>query len=214
MLFRSGESALRSHHTMILRGVLRVPDQGIDAPIVECFRAPGDSFTVVDYAGVGRFESGVLDGVVWADDPTGGPRIKAGAERAESVRSADFYRAANWREAYPERLTIGTVLRNGRAVWEVLTVSPEGKRVVHSFDAETHLEVALASTLATEGGPQSAETTFSRWVTFGGVLSPTRISDTTGASSSILDVESIDYDAVDFPTLTLPAGVAELVASP
>ena len=87
-----GESALRSHHTMILRGVLRVPDQGIDAPIVECFRAPGDSFTVVDYAGVGRFESGVLDGVVWADDPTGGPRIKAGAERAEAARSADFYR--------------------------------------------------------------------------------------------------------------------------
>jgi hypothetical protein len=207
-----GEDATRAHHTEIIRGLLTLTDQGITANTVECLRAPGDEFSVFEYPGLGRFESGVLDGVVWANDPVAGPRVKDGPERLQAIRSADFFAAADWKEHYPTRETVGPTKQGDRDAWEVVTTTADGKEVHHVFDAGTHLEIGMSSTMVTESGPQPAHTRFSHWVTYDGVLTPTKVDDQTGPSTTVFQIESITYDPPDFPTMTLPAEIEALVA--
>src|SRR6266853_5432252 len=136
-----GKAAYEKHRTEVMHGTFELPAQGIKGTMTVFHAAPDKVRSIIDLEGIGKLESG-SDGVVaWDNSALQGPRVKDGAEKADSFRDATFNSALYWRKLYVKAETTGVETVDTHECYKVVLTPQEGKPVTEFYDKKSGLSI-------------------------------------------------------------------------
>jgi hypothetical protein len=94
-----GRAAYEKVKSEIATATLEITGVGARGRVTSYSAAPAKSYTVIDFAGMGKAEQGSNGEVAWSIDAGEGPRIKQGDERALALRSGVMHMEIRWRDS-------------------------------------------------------------------------------------------------------------------
>jgi hypothetical protein len=208
-----GKQAYDARKSEIMRGAVEVAAMGVKGELVRYAAEPDRYLITMDIPGVGRFVTGVKEGVAWELSDLMGPRIKSGLERAEALREATFNANAVWRELYPKVVTAGEESVDGEDCFKIIMTPPEGPPETLYLSKKTGLGIKMTTTASTQMGDVPAEILFSDYKNLGGILAPSRITERTAGQEIVITLQSVEVNPViPESKFDLPSEVAALAA--
>jgi len=189
-----GKAAYEKRTSEITTGTFEMAAQGLKAAMTAYSAPPDKSYSVIDLEGIGKIESGTVDGVAWDKNAMTGPRVKSGDEKAEALRDASFNGAVNWRTLYTKAETLGVETIDGEECYKVQLTPAQGKPITTFFQKKSGLAVKRQMTAVTQMGEIPAEVLMSDYKNFGGVLQPTRIVQKAAGQEVSITIESVKTD--------------------
>src|SRR6185437_1946969 len=85
-----GKAAYEQRKTEIATGTVEIAGQGLKGTLTRYSEAPDKIYVVMQFAGIGKIESGAADGVAWDTNMMTGPHVKTGDEKAQALQEAAF----------------------------------------------------------------------------------------------------------------------------
>jgi hypothetical protein len=186
-----GKAAYEKRKNEVTTGTLEFKAQGLKGSVTSYAAEPAQEYLILDLAGVGKIESGMNNGVVWEKSAILGPRIKSGAEKAQSLREGTFNPYLHWREQYPKVETAGIETIDGEPCYKVVLTPAEGHPETRYYQKKSGLAVKTTSIGVTQMGEVPFEIIYGDYKTFG-VLMPTKVTQQAGGqefTTTILDVK-------------------------
>lgn len=207
-----GKKAYEARKTEVARGTVEFAAMGVKGKMVRYASDAGEYRLTMELPGIGAMDAGVNKGIAWERSDLLGPRVKDGSEAAEAIREAKLNSNALWRDLYKKVETTGEETVNGEACYRVKMTPIDGEPETLFLSKKTGLAVKMAVTANTQLGALTAEILFADYKPFGGILSPTRITEKTAGQEITIAIESVDVN-VDIPAsqFAMPADVAALV---
>lgn len=202
-----GRQALEKINSMVGKGTLAVPSQGITAPFEYYAQAPNKRLFIVRVEGWGELRRSCDGETAWEDHPSNGFRIAEGEEREDALRECVFNEELKWRELYPKRELAGKEKIGGREAYKVVMTPASGKPVTRYFDAETFLMAAQATKRATAQGVVDVRVEYSDYREVDGVKTPFTIKETTPGEEVVIHLTELRNNvAIDGALFAKPAG--------
>jgi hypothetical protein len=207
-----GRAAYEKVQTEIATGTLELTGMGLSGSLTSYRAAPNKSYTVIDFAGVGKAEEGSNGEVAWSVSPQEGPRIKQGDERANALRSDAMHTEIRWRDFYKKAELAGTEDVSGKACYKVVMTPNEGAAETRYYDKSSYLLVKVILPLTTPQGAMTIEQNLSDYRDDGGILAPHTIMLKIPNLDMLMKIESVKRN-VDIPAdrFNLPAEVKALM---
>jgi hypothetical protein len=168
-----GEAAWKKLHSRIRKGTIEFTGLGMKGTVELKEQAPNKLLLVADVPGLGEFSRGFDGTTGWAEDPQSGARIMSGKELADTRREAEFYMPLRLMDLYPKMDVTGKPKLDGRPVYEVNAVAPDGATRTFDFDAKSGYLVRLAGEEASTDGKYQVELFLEDYKAFNGVMLPT-----------------------------------------
>jgi hypothetical protein len=204
-----GKQTYATHKTEIARGTVEMAAMGIKGTLVRYAAEPDHYLVTMEIPGIGRVLSGVKDGVAWELSDLMGGRIKSGVERAEALREARFNSYAVWRDLYPKVETTGEEAVNGEDCYKVVMTPAEGSPETVYLSKKTGLGLKMTVIASTQMGDLPAEMFFADYKDFGGLLTPTRITEKSAGQEIVITLQSVEINpAIPASQFDLPPEVA------
>lgn len=195
------------------RGVVQIQAQGIVAGLTLAQVAPGDLRTALDFPGVGLMEEGVYQGVAWALDPMGGPRIKQGVEAAQAVRAAAMDLEWNLGAYFPQAETVALDALNGEPVWVVRATPAEGPEELLYFRVSDGLHVGGLVRYSTLMGEFATQMSFSDHREIDGVKFAFLSTISQGPVTSQIQMSEVLLNPAEPPNVAPPDEIQALIAA-
>jgi uncharacterized protein involved in high-affinity Fe2+ transport len=199
------DTVMPKHTSMTMTGTLSIPAAGISGPVVMHKSAAGQFHVQIDIeAAGGVIEQGYADGTAWSINPNTGATIVDGAG-AQSAR-----RQAVWMDSPDQYTTMTTVAMEkfaGKDAYKVDLTTKDGAKMTRWFDTTTGL--SLGSTTSQDMGGQVIDvtTTISEYKNFGGLMFPTKQTQSIAGNDQEIAFEKIEFDNVKPEQLALPASI-------
>lgn len=155
-----------------VRGTLEIPAQGITGTLVVKTLPPDKSMTVIDIAGMGRIERGVVGDIGWESSAMQGTRVLEGKELEQTRLGAKsesvLLELAN---NFTSAVVVGEVQVDGKPATQVDLDGASGKSS-QFFDNASGLLVQTSMTITSPMGEIPAVTTFGDYKEVGGIKVP------------------------------------------
>ncbi len=210
-----GKQAYAKRKSEIAHGTIEYTAMGLKGKVTRWAVEGGSYRETMDIAGIGTLEAGVNAGIAWERSDLQGPRVKSGLERVEALRDAVLNAESKWRDLYSKVETAGEEMLDGEACYKVVMTPEEGYPETLYWSKKTGLRVKLQTTASTQMGDLAAEIVFSEFKSFGGILTPARLTESAAGQTITIVIESIEPNP-DIPAnvFDLPPDVTVLTAKP
>jgi zinc protease len=140
-----GVEAHKKLTSRVLKGELRMPEQGLTGQILIQAKAPDKLRTELDIPGVGKMIEGYDGKVAWSDNPFVGLMEKPAEQLAQVRRQADFYRDVELFSRYESWMVQGKETVAGKPVHVLEGKSKDGSTETIYLDQVSH-RIAQART--------------------------------------------------------------------
>lgn len=190
-----GKAAYLKHHSEIMTGTMEVVGRGVKGTMTTYAAEPDKFYAVIELEGLGKSEQGSADGIVWEKSSVQGPRIKDGVEKAEGLEEATFNAPVYWRKMYSKAETAGLETVDGEECYKVVLTTNAGKPVTEYFSKKSGLVVKRSRTAVTQMGEIPVEFAVADYKDFGGVLSPTKMTQKFAGAEILFTIQSVKTNA-------------------
>ena len=209
-----GKAAYEKKSTEMSTGVMEFTDKGVKAHVTSYQAAPNKSYTVVDIDGIGKMEEGTDGTVAWERSALKGPRIKAGEEKAVSLRAANIQHDVRWRDYFQKVECTGVEPLDSHICYRVVLTPKEGQTEIRYYDKKTYLLVRTNMILKTEMGEIPTEMSVSDYRDVDGVLMPFHLKQKVLGQEFTVTHETIRNN-IEIPKerFAIPDDVKALVAA-
>jgi len=186
-----GKAAYEKRKTEVTVGTIEFAAQGLKGTLTRYAAAPDKSYATMELDGVGKIESGSLNGVAWEKSAMMGARIKSGDEKSQSLREGQFNAALNWRKMYPKVETAGVETVDGQECYKVSLTPEGGKTETAYFDKKTGLEVKRTTVASSPMGEVPVDVIVSSYKDFGGIMTPTKMIQKVAGQELVITIQSV-----------------------
>lgn len=201
-----GRAAYEKIQNEVATGTLEITGMGLSGTLTSYRAAPDKSYTVIDFAAVGKAEEGSNGEVAWAVNGMEGARIKQGDERAATLRGDALHGETRWRDFYKKAELAGTEDVDGKACYKVVLTPNEGSAETRYYDKSSSLLVKIVLPITTPQGAMTAEVRLSDYRDESGILVPHTILQKVPNADVLVKIESIKRNT------EIPAGRFDLPA--
>jgi len=170
-----GRAAYENRKSEVSTGTVELAAQGVKGTLVQYAAAPDNSYTAMEFDGVGKFEQGSADGVAWEKSTLLGPRVKSGAEKSQALREAVFNLELNWKKFYDKAETAGVETIDGEECYKVVLTPADGKAETRYYQKKSGLLVKMNMVGVNQMGEIHVESVVSDYKPFDGVLMATHL---------------------------------------
>lgn len=188
-----GRAAYEKRTSETATGTVEFAAQGLKGTLERYSAAPDKSYTALQFEGVGKFESGSVNGVAWEKSTLLGPRVKSGIEKSQALREAAFNHELNWKKLYEKAETTGVETIDGEECYKVVFTPADGKPETTYYQKKSGLVVKVELLTVNQMGEIPVEEVVSDYKNFDGVLMPTKLTQRAAGqeiSMTILTVKS------------------------
>lgn len=208
-----GKAAYEKRKTEVDHGTVEFAAMGLKGTVVQYYQPPGQFYMAMELPGAGKIESGLTDGVAWENSVLQGPRIKAGEEKAQSVRAADMNSFSHWRDVYKKAEMAGEETVEGEPCYKVVLTPVDGRPETVYFEKKSGLMRKSAVVAASQFGDIAAETISTEYRRFDGILAPAKITEKVAGQSFTITIETAEANtAIPAAKFALPDDVKLLLA--
>lgn len=187
-----GKAAYEKRTSEISTGTFELAAAGIKGAVTIYSAPPDKSLTSIDLGGIGKMESGTVDGMAWQNSAMTGAQIKSGEEKTQSLREATFNAMVNWRDLYPKVETAGMETVDGEECYKVVLTPSEGKPVTEFFQKKSGLIVKRETVAVTQQmGEVPVEFLVADYKDFGGILTPTKMTQKVMGQEVTITIDSV-----------------------
>jgi len=195
-----GRAAYEKIKTEVTTGTLEITGMGLNGTLTIYQAAPDKSYTVIDFAAMGKAEEGSDGQVAWSINGMQGARIKEGDERATTLRRDALNADIRWHDFYKKAELAGTEDVAGKACYKVVLTPNEGSPETRYYDKSSNLLVKLVMPITTPQGAATLEMGLSDYRDEGGILMPHTITQKVADADILVKIESVKRNA------EIPAG--------
>ncbi|MGA2742509.1 MAG: hypothetical protein ABSG65_34355 [Bryobacteraceae bacterium] len=207
-----GRAAYEKVQTEISTGTLEISSMGLSGTLTTYRAAPDKSYTVVDFAAIGKAEQGSNGQVAWSNNPGEGPRIKQGDERATALRTDAMHTEVHWRDFYKKAELAGSEDVGGKPCYKVVLTPNEGSAETRYYDKSSDLLLKVLLPVSTPDGATTAEVSLSDYRDEGGILTPHTISQKLPNIEILVKIDSVKHNAeIPAGRFDLPAEIKALI---
>lgn len=210
-----GAAAWAAIRTRLVTGTLVLPGPGLELKLWGAAARPNKVLLTLESEATGQIQRGCTGEIAWEQSTTGGPRLLAGQEAADTMRDARIDGLATWRDLYAaSEQAVADDVAGKPAYKVVLTPKDGGNARTWWFDASSGLPVKLEATVSTPGGNVTAQALLSDFRPVGGVLVEHRRETSALGQTRIMIMDSIQHN-VELPAdrFDPPPAVRELLAA-
>jgi hypothetical protein len=187
-----GKAAYQQRKSEVVHGTVEFSAMGLKGSMVEYFEEPGKFYMAMDLAGVGKIESGLIDGVAWENSVLQGARVKTGEEQAQALREAAMNSFDHWREVYPKAEVAGEEQVDGELCYKVVLTPAEGKPESMYFEKKSGLMRKTTVVAASQLGDLVAESISKEYRRFGDILAPAKVTERVAGQEFTLTIDSME----------------------
>ncbi|HEX4136536.1 MAG TPA: hypothetical protein VHY84_18125 [Bryobacteraceae bacterium] len=207
-----GAQAWAKAGNMTMSGTVEMAGQNISGTVTIAQQGE-KSYTVMEFAGIGKIEEGYDGTTAWQNSALQGPRILEGDEKVEVKRASTLSRITDWRQVYKEARTIGSDDLDGKPVWKVEMVAKEGKPETFYFEKDSGLLVRITGVHTTELGDIASDAVMSDFRAVDGILTPFAQTEKAMNQTIMLHFNKVSYnDSLPPGRFDLPADIKALAA--
>lgn len=208
-----GEQALQAHTTRTLNGKLIINAYGINGDLHIVAEAPDKVANTIELGQFGTSRSGYNGSIGWSMDQMSGNRILEGEALQGMIQNADFY-ADNLHlgKGSIKQETIETVTFEDGEQFKVLLVDDDGEESYLYFSKETGLLSGFDRLQFGAMGKVPTQVRLSNYVEFEGVKTARKISSSQSGVETIIEIDSVSYDALADNAFELPTEIQNLVS--
>jgi len=205
-----GEKAVRARTSRVMKGSFSMPSMGFTGEMSVTQMAPHYQLSIFTITGMGEVRQGFDGDTAWMVNPFMGAQIddSVGVE-AQRMRNA-FYKELTYTDRFTTIETVEKTNWRGEDSWKVRLVDAEGKETFEFFSVATGLRRGEMGTEPTPGGDVESITVFEEYKDFGGIKTPTKITNEAAGQTQIFTVASVEWDTVDKAVFALPDEVKAL----
>lgn len=208
-----GKAAYQERKTEIVTGTVEFKAMGLKGSMVTYFEDPGKYYMAMDLAGVGKIETGLLDGVAWENSVLQGPRIKTGEERAQALREAAMNGAYQWRDLFSKAETAGEEVVEGAPCYKVVLTPATGSPVTMFFEKESGLLRKTSVVAASQLGDIAADSISTAYKSFDGILEPAQVTEKVAGQEFTISIDTVKTNQpIAAEKFALPEEVKALLA--
>lgn len=200
-----GEAAIRKHTSTYTKASLQAGPMGsVD---MEMFAAaPNKSVVKITLPGMGELNQGFDGTVGWQVGPQGA-KLLDGKELEQRKAQADYYARLFKPADYSSMETVAVADFEGTKAYKVRMIRTVGDTVFAYFDPTSALMIGTTTNAVTDAGVVPVTVVYANYKEFGGVKSPTTITQRIGPQELVTTVTSIEYDRVDPAVFAVPPSV-------
>ncbi len=207
-----GKAAYAKRTSEITTGVMEFSAQGLKGTLMTYEAPPDKTYTAVEFDGIGKIESGTIDGVAWDKNAMTGPHVKSGEEKAQSLRDAAFNGILNWRSLYAKAETVGVETIDGEECYKVVLTPADGRPVTSYYQKKSGLVVKRTQVAVQQGSEIPVETVVSDYKDFGGILMPTKMMSSAAGQEFTMSIQSVKVnEAIPADKFDPPAEIKALL---
>lgn len=189
-----GKAVFEKHHNEVMHGTLDFTGKGVKGTLTVYQAEPAKIRAVIEIAGIGKIDSGSNGEVAWESSALQGPRIKSGAEKADTFRDATFNAALNWRSLFGKAETTGVETVEGHDCYKVVLTPKEGNPTTEFYDKKSGLLIKTATTRATPMGDISAEVFADDYRKEGEIIAAHKLTNKFAGQEFQITVESVQFN--------------------
>jgi hypothetical protein len=209
-----GAPAFLAAKSLVLKGGMTMPAQGINATFQLTQLYPNQMSMVTDIPGMGKIEAGFDGTTAWAMDPMQGARVLAGAELDQLKDEADRRGAVRSPEMFSALQTVADTTMNSERCYLVKLTWKSGRETHDCYSAASGLIVASKSVQKTPMGDIPVTTLFSDYKKFGDVTIATKTVQEAMGNQQILTINSVELTDGTGVAVVPPAAVQALIKPP
>jgi hypothetical protein len=207
-----GRAAYEKVKSEIATATLEITGVGARGRVTSYSAAPAKSYTVIDFAGMGKAEQGSNGEVAWSIDAGEGPRIKQGDERALALRSGVMHMEIRWRDFYTRTELAGVEDVGGNTCYKVVLTPNEGGTETRYYDRNSSLLVRTVLPVSAAHGAMTAEEDLSDYRDEGGILVAHTIIQKISSVEILMKIDSVKSNAeIPAGRFDLPAEITALI---
>jgi hypothetical protein len=208
-----GEESIRAHTMRTANGSLIINAYGINGELHMVAEAPNKLATNIELGQFGTSRSGYNGTIGWSMDPMSGNSVLQGEALKGMIKSADFYSDnLHLGNDAVKMETVETVTFDDGEHFRVLLVNTNGNESYLYFSKETGLLSGTDTMTLGASGMVPTQIRLGNYVEYEGVKSARRISSTQSGVETIIEIDSVSYDAVPENAFELPAEIQALVS--
>lgn len=210
-----GKAAWEARHAQVEHATIEFPAQGLKGMLTIYEAAPDKYLGVTELPGIGKISTGSDGEVAWENSALQGPRIKQGAERADSLREGAFNAPLYWQKLYLKGETTGSETVQGHDCYKVVLTPQEGKPLTEFYDKKSGLMIKTMATVSSQFGDVSAEILYDDYRKDGDLLSPHKLVNHAAQQEFVIEINSVDVNP-DLPKdrFDLPPEIKALLNKP
>jgi hypothetical protein len=208
-----GEESIRAHTMRTANGKLIINAYGINGELHMVAEAPNKLATNIELGQFGTSRSGYNGTVGWSMDPMSGNKVLQGDALKGMIRSADFYSDnLHLGNDAVKMETVETVTFDDGEHFRVMLINADGDESYLYFSKETGLLSGTDTMTLGGGGMVPTQIRLGNYVEYEGVKTARRITSTQGGVETIIEIDSVSYDAIPENAFELPAEIQALVS--
>jgi outer membrane lipoprotein-sorting protein len=185
-----GVQALKKHTSRVMKGTLKMPEQGITAAIAVFAKAPNKLRTEIEVPGLGKIVEGFDGKVAWSNNPFTGVGEKPADQQAQARRQADFYRDVELLSRFETWTLKGEEVVDGKPADVVEGRASDGRTETLYLDRATRMLVQAK----TREGEVNATVRFGDYRVVDGVKVPFSIeADAGSAGRFVMQVSEVTH---------------------
>ena len=208
-----GEESIRAHTMRTASGNLIINAYGINGKLHMVAAAPNKLATKIELGQFGTSHSGYNGTIGWSMDPMSGNSVLQGEALKGMIKSADFYSDnLHLGNDAVKMETVETVTFDDGEHFRVLLINADGDESYFFFSKESGLLSGKDTMTLGAGSMVPTQIRLGNYVEYEGVKSARRISSTQGGVETIIEIDSVSYDAVPENAFDLPAEIQALVS--
>lgn len=208
-----GKAAYEARKTEVVTGTVEFAAAGLKGSMESYFEEPGKFYMAMNLAGIGKIESGLIDGVAWENSVLQGARIKTGEEREQAIREAAMNGTYRWRDFFAKAETVGEETVEGEPCYKVVLTPAQGSPETMYFEEKSGLMRKTALVAASQLGNIAAESISTEYKKFDGILAPAKVTEKVAGQEFTITIETMkENQEIPAGKFALPAEVKALLA--
>jgi len=208
-----GEQALRAHTTKTINGKLHIKVMGIEGNINVIAAAPNKMKTTLELGQYGKSSSGYNGTVGWSMNPMSGNQILEGEALKQMIERADFYgNELNLGKDAVKLETVQSVNFDDGEQYKVLLVDANGEESYLYFSKETGLMSGIDRMEIGAMGKMPTQIRLGNYLETDGIKTPRKITSIQNGGETIIEIDSVSYNALAENAFELPAEIKSKVS--
>ncbi len=189
-----GRAAWEARHSQVEHGTFEFAKLGVKGTITIYEAAPDKNLAIVELPAIGKLETGSNGAVAWENSAIQGPRVKQGAERADTIREAAFNAPLYWQKLYAKGETTGSEMVEGHDCYKIVLTPKEGNPLTEYYDKKSGLLVKTTSTITSQIGDVNAEVVYDDYRKDGDLLSAHKVLNRAAQQEFVVQIESVEIN--------------------
>lgn len=208
-----GKAAYEARTSEVTTGTVSFAAMGLKGTMVTYYEGSGKYYMAMDLAGVGKIETGLVEGVAWENSVLQGPRIKTGEERDQAIREGNMNGTYHWRDLFAKAETTGEEDVEGEPCYKVVMTPAKGSPVTMFFEKNSGLMRKTSVIAASQLGDIAADSISKEYKNFDGILEPAKVTEKAAGQEFTITIDTVKTnEAIPAEKFALPEEVKALLA--